>query len=84
MANISDRVNRVDEVIDLQGEVCPYTLVKSRLAIEDLRPGGVLEIHLGNGESAANVPNTLDLEGHEVLAIDKPEASHWVVRVRRG
>ena len=84
MAHVSDQANPVDEVIDLQGDVCPYTLVKSKLAIEDLEPGNVLEIHLGNSESAANVPNTLDLEGHEILAIDKPEASHWVVRVRRG
>ncbi len=72
-----------DKVIDLKDEVCPYTFVKSKLALEQLSAGQVLEIHLGNSESAGNVPRSIDLEGHEVVAVDKPEAGHWVVTVRR-
>lgn len=74
----------VADVIDLQGEVCPYTFVKSKLAIEQLESGKVIEIHLGNSESAANVPRSLDLEGHEVLSVEKPEKAHWVVRIKRA
>ncbi len=74
----------VDKVINLQDEVCPYTFVKSKLALERLESGQVLEVHLGNSESASNVPRSIDLEGHEVLAVDKPESGHWVVTVRRS
>ncbi|HKK49691.1 MAG TPA: sulfurtransferase TusA family protein [Alkalispirochaeta sp.] len=73
-----------DRVIDLKDEVCPYTFVKSKLALEQLGPGQVLQVHLGNSESASNVPRSIDLEGHEVMSIEKPEAGHWVVTVRRS
>ncbi|MFW6387995.1 MAG: sulfurtransferase TusA family protein, partial [bacterium] len=69
--------------LNLENEVCPYTFVKSKLALEKLDAGEVLKIHLGNSESASNVPRSLDLEGHEVVSVDKPGASHWVVTVRR-
>lgn len=74
---------KIDKSIDLVSEVCPYTFVKSKLALEGLDVGQLLEIHLGNSESASNVPRSLDLEGHEVLEVAKPEANHWVVRVKR-
>ncbi len=76
--------NTVDKSLDLKNEVCPYTFVKSKLALEELDPGQVLEVHLGNSESASNVPRSIDLEGHEVLSVDRPETSHWVVTVRRS
>ncbi len=72
-----------DQVIDLENEVCPYTFVKSKMAVEKLEPGQILEIHLGNSESASNVPRSLDLEGHEVLSVEKARQSHWVVMVQR-
>ncbi len=74
---------KIDKTIDLMSEVCPYTFVKSKLALEGLGPGQLIEIHLGNSESASNVPRSLDLEGHEVLDVEKPEPNHWVVRVKR-
>ena len=70
--------------LDIRDEVCPYTFVKSKLALEELEKGGVLEIHLGNSESATNVPRSIALEDHEVLNVDKQGRSHWVVRVRRA
>ena len=72
-----------DRVLHLTNEVCPYTFVKSKLALEEAAPGSILEIHLGNSESASNVPRSIELEGHEVLGIDQPEANHWVVTVKR-
>jgi tRNA 2-thiouridine synthesizing protein A len=71
-------------VLDLQSEVCPFTLIKSRLAVEQLGEGQFLEVHLGNGESASNVPRSLDLEGHDVFSVEKPEAAHWVVKIAKG
>lgn len=73
---------QADKVLKLEGEVCPYTFVKSKLALEQLKSGQILEIHLGNSESASNVPRSLDLEGHEVVSVDQPESSHWVVTVK--
>ena len=34
----------VNEEIDLRGEVCPYTFVKSKLALEEMEVGDVLRV----------------------------------------
>jgi len=73
----------VTETIDLQGEVCPFTLVKTKVALEGLETAQVLEVHLGNSESASNVPRTLDLEGHEILDIAKEGPTHWVIKIQK-
>ena len=72
-----------DEHIDLSGEVCPYTFVKSKLALEDLEDRQVLSVLVDNGESAANVPRSMELEGHEVLSVDR-EPSGWRILVRKS
>ncbi len=74
----------VDRVLDLKGEVCPYTFVKSKLELESMESGQLLSIIVDNGESASNVPRSLDLEGHEVLDVARAEASVWKIVVRKA
>lgn len=73
-----------DQVLNLSDEVCPYTFVKSKIALENLASGQVLQVQLGNSESASNVPRSIDLEGHEVLSVEQPGPSQWVVTIRRA
>lgn len=54
--------------IDLRGEKCPYTFIKSRLAIEELEPGEVLEVQLDFPPAYTKVPASLAVLGHETLA----------------
>ena len=61
----------VQQTLDLSGEVCPYTFVNSKLALEDLESGQVLEVIVDNSESATNVPRSIKGEGHEILALEK-------------
>lgn len=72
-----------DEFLDLKGEVCPYTFVKSKLRLELMSVGQVLKIKVDNSESAENVPRSLDLEGHEVLDVRKESPSAWNIVVRK-
>lgn len=74
----------VDRVLDLKGEVCPYTFVKSKLELETMEMGQVLSVLVDNGESASNVPRSLDLEGHEVLDVARGEAAVWNITVRKA
>ncbi len=82
--NTNQTDNKEANELNLEDEVCPYTFVKSKLAIEKLESGQLLKIHLGNSESASNVPRSLDLEGHEVESVEHAGAGHWVVTVRRA
>ena len=72
---------QIDQELDLSGEVCPYTFVKSKLALEDLSSGQILRIIVDNSESASNVPKSLELEGHEIVSLDRGKGN-WSITVR--
>ncbi|HSF33980.1 MAG TPA: sulfurtransferase TusA family protein [Candidatus Tectomicrobia bacterium] len=74
----------VDKELNLQGEVCPYTFVKSKLALEIMRSGQVLRVIVDNDESAANVPRSMQNEGHNVLEVTKLSGKEWQIVVRKS
>ena len=49
--------------------VCPVTFVKTKVALDELDEGQVLQVHLNGGEPAQNVPRSVQDEGHEVLKL---------------
>ena len=74
----------IDKELNLQGEVCPYTFVKSKLALEIMQPGQVLRVIVDNDESAANVPRSMQNEGHDVLEVTKLNQLEWQIVVRKS
>lgn len=75
---------RVDEELNLRGEVCPYTFVKSKLALEELEAGQVLRVIVDNQSSADNVPRSLANEGQKVLAVEKVSDTDWAILVEKA
>lgn len=57
--------------LDLRGEVCPYTFVRTKLALEELFPGDELVLILDHRPAFTNVPQALVEDGHLVLAIER-------------
>lgn len=74
----------IDSELDLSGEVCPYTFVKSKLALEDLDVGQILRVTVDNSESASNVPKSLSLEGHDVISLDRFVKGKWQITVKNS
>lgn len=68
---------QVDKRVDLRGEVCPYTFVKSKLAIEPMESGQVLEVILDHKPAIENVPRSMENEGHEVLEVSEIGKEEW-------
>jgi len=56
--------------VDLRPFACPLTFVKTRIALERLGPGEVLEVWLAGGEPAESVPRSAEEEGHRVLRVE--------------
>ncbi len=56
--------------LDLRRFACPLTYVKTRIALERLSPGEVLEVWLAAGEPVESVPKSAEEEGHRVLGIE--------------
>lgn len=74
----------VDKELNLRGEVCPYTFVKSKLALEVMQAGQVLQVVVDNDESASNVPRSMQNEGHDILGVVKLNDKDWQIMVRKG
>ncbi len=72
----------VDEVLDLRGEVCPYTFVKSKLKVETMEPGKTLKIILDHEPATKNVPRSLKGEGHEIISLDQVDEELWHLYVK--
>ena len=72
------------EELDLRGEVCPYTFLKARLALESLASDAVLRVVVDNEASARDVPRSLAGAGHSVLAVAATGDGAWAILTRRG
>ncbi|HWP91058.1 MAG TPA: sulfurtransferase TusA family protein [Thermodesulfobacteriota bacterium] len=74
---------RVDEKIDITKEICPMTFVKTKLKLESMRSGQVLEVSLNDGEPLRNVPRSIKEDGHKILDIRKEGTSYKLLIERR-
>ena len=69
--------------LDLSGEVCPFTFVKSKLALEEMAGGEILAVTVDNPESAGNVPRSMELEGHQIIGVDVVKKGVWQIVVKK-
>ena len=74
----------VDQELDLKGEVCPYTFVKSKLALEEMDAGQILRVIVDHEPATKNVPRSMENEGNEIIEVDKLNDSDWGIVVRKG
>ena len=66
------------ETIDITGEVCPMTFVRTKLKLERMQPGEVLSVRLRGEEPLRNVPRAARDEGHIILRIVADGNDHIV------
>jgi tRNA 2-thiouridine synthesizing protein A len=70
--------------LDLRGEVCPYTFVRTKLALEELADGDELVLILDHRPAFTNIPQALAEDGYPVLAIERrAEDRECVITTRR-
>lgn len=68
--------------IDLRGVMCPTNFVKTKLKLESMSPGEVLEVTLDSGEPIQNVPKSVKEEGHKIIAVEK-EGDYFRLKIER-
>lgn len=77
MDNIDNMENlnniKIDQRIDITNDICPMTFVKTKLKLETMNAGQVLEVTLREGEPLSNVPKSVKEDGHKVVSISKSE-----------
>ena len=68
--------------LDLRGVMCPINYVKTKLKLEMMEPGEVLEVWLDAGEPIKNVPQSLRNDGQNVIS-EVPAESYYKVTVEK-
>ncbi|MDP6782144.1 MAG: sulfurtransferase TusA family protein [Dehalococcoidia bacterium] len=73
----------VDVELDLKGEICPYTFVKSKLELEEMELGQVLRVVVDHRPAVENVPRSMKNEGQEVLGTKQVNDTDWEIIIRK-
>ena len=72
---------KVDDKVDITDVVCPVTFVKTKVALEELEDGEILQVHLNDGEPVQNVPRSVKDEGHQILKlVDNEDGTYFLSR----
>jgi TusA-related sulfurtransferase len=73
-----------DKSINIKGLVCPYTFVKSKLAIESMEVGQILEILLDYEEASRSIPKSMEDHGQKVLKVEKINETDWILQIKKA
>lgn len=56
--------------LDLRGTPCPLNFVRTKLRLEQMAPGELLEVWLDPGEPVEQVPDSLAMEGYAIEQVE--------------
>jgi tRNA 2-thiouridine synthesizing protein A len=65
-----------DDYIDLRGVLCPINFVKTKLKLEMMDSGQILEVILDDGEPIRSVPRSVKEEGHKIVKVENMEGAY--------
>ena len=71
-----------DAQLDLRGTPCPINFVRTKLRLQQMPPGSLLEVWLDPGEPIEQVPDSLVMEGYELESIEE-RREFFALLVRR-
>jgi tRNA 2-thiouridine synthesizing protein A len=68
-----------DATLDLTGEVCPFTFVRTKLALEALPVGAALRVVVDHPPARDNVPRSAAAWGQEIVAVTEVAPGRWAI-----
>ncbi len=71
-----------DAQLDLRGTPCPINFVRTKLRLEQMTPGALLEVWLDPGEPIEQVPDSLAMEGYPIEEVED-RSNYFALKVRR-
>lgn len=72
-----------DATLNLAGEVCPFTFVRTRLALEALPIGAVLRVLVDHEPATRNIPRSAAEWGQEVIGVTGVASHTWAIDLRK-
>lgn len=74
----------VHKEINIKGEVCPYTFVKTKLILETMEEGEILRVIVDHLPATENIPKSLKGEGNKVLDVSQINETDWQIVTRKA
>jgi TusA-related sulfurtransferase len=71
-----------DAQLDLRGTPCPINFVRTKLKLDQMQPGTLLEVWLDPGEPIEQVPDSLTMEGYSIEQIEE-RSGFFAIRIRQ-
>ena len=71
------------EIADIRGEVCPFTFVRTKLALEALPIGATLRVVTDHEPASRTIPRSATEWGQEVLGVSVLPDGTWAIDLRR-
>lgn len=75
---------RIDDRLDLKGVSCPINFVKTKVKLEEMQDGQLLEIIIDDGEPMQNVPRSIKEEGHKIIKVEKLPDDSFRLLIKKG
>lgn len=72
-------MKKSDFILDLRGIVCPLNFVKTKMQLDKMQSGQILEVLLDPGEAIESVPPSVIEEGHNILLQEKVDNYHRIM-----
>ena len=69
--------------LDIRGEVCPYTFVRTRLALEALPLGSTLTVLCDHEPASRNVPRSATDWGQQVTSVEATGTNLWRIVIEK-
>jgi tRNA 2-thiouridine synthesizing protein A len=69
--------------LDLVGELCPFTFVRTKLALEELPTGARLRVIVDHEPATRNIPRSAAEWGQEVIGVTGLSPGIWAIDLRK-
>jgi tRNA 2-thiouridine synthesizing protein A len=79
----SDAWIQGDSTLDLRGEVCPFTFVRTKLLLEQLPIGARVRLWVDHPPAAVNVPRSARAWGQRVVAVRTLDDGTWHIDLQK-
>ncbi|HRW61485.1 MAG TPA: sulfurtransferase TusA family protein [Defluviicoccus sp.] len=85
MLNTSEKTVEFRDALflDISGDVCPMTFVRTKLLIERMSPGETATVRLAGFEPLNNVPQAVLRQGVEVISLEPESAAEGPAGLHR-
>jgi TusA-related sulfurtransferase len=69
--------------LNLCGEVCPFTFVRTKLALEDMPIGALLRVIVDHEPATRSIPRSATEWGQEVVGVMSLSPRTWAIDLRK-